>query len=164
MAAKDYTTEVERLRRKIRATQVEVEDLELGRRTLGEAKQRIGDWVDREAARVNSFQLVASATVDGPLETAAFHQHAGESLAGYLCWLDPERMKQQLSAELEAHADELCSDTPAKDRAVALKKAQTELAKLEREEERLIVEAQTAGISIERRPDVTPEVILEIAS
>lgn len=176
MASKDNTAEVEKLRRKVRTLKGEMEDLELGRLTATETRERLHQWVDLQAERVDAFGLVASATIgsdaingqafktsaDGIVQGAATNATVG--IAPYLAWLDPEAMKRRLTAELEAHADELCSDTPAKDRAAALKKARTELRTLETTEERLIVEAQSAGITIARRPDINPEIILEATS
>jgi hypothetical protein len=177
--AKDPHHEVTRIRKRIATLQGELEELRLGRLTAAEARERLHQWVDQQAAKVDVTPLVVDATLetemiddralsaaaDGILTTSTGGRmtQADVKLAPYLCWLDPERMKQRLAESLERLGD-VCSEIPASERARAKDAKEAELLELEREEERIIAAAEAVGTTIPRRPDANPAIILERAA
>src|SRR5699024_675008 len=88
------------------------------------------------------------------------HVSGTTDLSTFMCWLDPDRMKAHLVAELDAQAPDICSTQTEAERQKALAGKQKQLDKLEHNEESLICEAEAAGLEIARRPDARPEIVL----
>ena len=65
--------------------------------------------------------------------------------------------------ELEQHYSTLQPGLPAPERQARLREIDAQLSELEREEENLIRELAGAGVSIDRRPDADPRVLLGLA-
>ncbi|MEQ9140670.1 MAG: hypothetical protein RJQ08_03915 [Salinisphaeraceae bacterium] len=170
-ATTNYQADVEGIRKRIEKARMDLDDLRLRRLTRAETAERLERWVDDQASLVRASVFVSTATLASvSIDGSAFRANAmGDingngtvSLAPYLCWLDPEGMKRRLLAELDEIADERCASTPPKDRKRALEQREAKLLQLERDEEAAIVAAEAQGIQIARRPDVRPDVVLEV--
>jgi hypothetical protein len=79
-------------------------------------------------------------------------------LANLLCWLAGDDLVRWMDAKVEAM--EYVPGPAMAERRQLLSDLRKELEKLEREEERLITEAEAAGVFIPRRFDATPEIVL----
>ncbi len=177
-SALTYQADIDAIRTKIAAVQEKIEVSLVDRLTRAEAADRISQWVDDQAASVDVGGIVDEFCRRGRPNDRWGHftaivEEGGHSFTGqfgaaeiapYICWMGPEAVKAKLIAALDEHADNICCpDDKAharKDHA-ALK---DELLKLEREEERVISEAEIAGFNVSRRPDARPEIILEVQS
>lgn len=84
-----------------------------------------------------------------------------EHVLQLLAWLDGDRIKEKLFAGIDAlyqHHDGAVDGDATVSSAPKLRKR---LFELEVEEERLIQEAESNGLAIQRRADANPEAILE---
>ena len=156
---------LEQIRARVAEIAEELEALRGGQLTDLEARARLDDYVDRQAARVNVAATVASATIGSQWIKEPFVDAASlapeQSAFALACWLDTDAVKQRLHKELAAVSGELCSELSEDDRAKRRRKLEDELAKLECDEEAAVetLEAKT-GAMIPRRRDADPAVYL----
>lgn len=161
---------IETLRKRIAATQAEIEDLRLDRLTRDETEERLMAFVDEQAAQFSVETFVAQATRGNRrLRDDAFEIHvrgvpgaseAFGSIAPWICWSAKDQVKQHFRNMLDAVSPDACSDVPREERAQQLEAKIEELDRLEVEEERLISESEQTATPIPRRPDCRPEIVL----
>lgn len=164
---------IESIRKQIRQTQNEIEELRLGRLTRDETLERLERFVDQQAAQFSIENFVGQATRgDQHLRDDAFQVQtrgvpgASEqfgSIAPWLCALVGDQIKERFKNELDRVENDMCSEIPRAEREQALANKLEELDRLEREEERLIVESENKGAPISRRPDCRAEIVLDAA-
>lgn len=80
-------------------------------------------------------------------------------LGGLLCCLLGDQIRDGLTKAIEGLPYD--EGLPAPERPAKTKQLDGEIMKLEREEEAMIVKAESMGLSIARHPDANPRVILE---
>ncbi|MFW5453525.1 hypothetical protein [Thioalkalivibrio sulfidiphilus] len=155
---------VEEVRRQIAETRREREALAVAPLTRGEVAARVDAWLDSEARRAR-LDLVAgdfSAPGRGPGHPFRVPVRAGEQrsadLGPVLAALFSDQVKAAILDALPADADAI----PMADRPGRLAELDARVRELEAEEERLIEEAEAAGVEITRRPDASPEAILAV--
>lgn len=135
-----------------------------------EAAERLTAWVESTAAEFDADRLIESAAVTGgDVNEAPFGVEArplpdGIGFAGTvapaLCWLSGDTVKERLLRRLDEVAGTVCSDKSDDQRRKALDKAHKQLWRLEVDEEAEIVRLESAGVSIVRRRDCRPEIVL----
>lgn len=81
-------------------------------------------------------------------------------LTGLLVWLVGDVVRERLEPVIAQLGDGGINNT---ERVERLAELDSKLLGFERQEEALIVEAETAGMRIVRRPDADPRVVLEVA-
>jgi len=162
---------VEELRAKIGRAMAQRADLETSPVPVAEQVSRLCNWIDRQAngcdlvyglghfrapvpERGYSPTLFLSAVRGGQRSVAE------ADLGPLLCALFGDELKQRLASVIEASG--VKTGLPLAERPAMLAKVASELDQLELEEERLIVEAETAGMFILRRDDARPEIILSL--
>ena len=168
-------SEITDLRERISATQGEIEALREAPVPKVEYVQRVSDWIDTQAA---AFAVNAEFSVSPLREPFPRADHVGfgqlrvrgsdhgdsvaeADAAGLLCWLMGDAIKAKLSEAIAAA--ELPEGAPAADRPRLRRDLAAQLDRMEINEERLVVEAQAAGIEVQRRSDVRPEIVLSLS-
>lgn len=154
------------LRLKIDALRSEIADLQAKRHAAetaplaaAQASQRLAGLINQGAQRYvarGSFMAFASPTIQpapGDLIPGT-----DEGLFDFLCAAIGDRIIEQLATLLEERCAEGLS---AVERSKRLAAIDVELLKLGRSEEKLISDAERAGITIIRRSDADPAIVLE---
>jgi hypothetical protein len=163
-AAEKARQAVQNVRQQITETRRERDALAVAPLTKAEAADRIQAWLDAEAKRAR-LDLVAgefAAPGRGPGHPFRVPVRAGEQrsadLGPVLAALFSDQVKAAILDALPADADAI----PMADRPGHLAELDARVRELEAEEERLIEEAEAAGVEITRRPDASPEAILAV--
>ncbi|ADC71745.1 conserved hypothetical protein [Thioalkalivibrio sp. K90mix] len=164
--AKNYQKTVDEIRQKIQDTRRERDQLATAPLPAEEIQARVDAWINRKAEQAQRrFGLVGQALArpGGRVETEVdpFHVYArGEAKAAdvgpLLCAMFPERVRDAVMSGLNPDADAL----PMSERPARLADLDRQVLALETAEEDAIREAAAAGVTIERRPDVSPDAIL----
>lgn len=167
--AKNYQKTVDEIRQKIQDTRRERDQLATAPLPAEEIQARVDAWINRKAEQAQRrFGLVGQALArpGGRVEAEAdpFTVYArgaanGADLGPLLCAVMPDQVRAMVMATVETDADAL----PMKDRPARLAELDRQVLALECEEEDTIREAAAAGVTIERRPDVSPDAILRPA-
>ena len=160
--AVDFAAALAAIRDELAALDAEVTKVNHARVTRDEAIQRIdaalagasGGWSWPAAANGFSLQRAPMRPISAlvPREDARPWEICSWLLATF-----PERIRELLIAHLPDAADAL----PTAERTKKLEALAAERLELERREERLVLEAEAAGVRLDRRGDLTPSVYLE---
>ncbi len=171
---------VENVRQQIADTQQQITDLNDLPLAPDEAEAFALNWIDAQAQSVE-FQKTVEALAEGSMPNIWTNMfltgiesvsHEGEGfgprtlrgqLAPLLCCLFGDAVKDKLLPLVRVHAEE-AGGISTEDKAKQLKSLNAKLVKLEVKEEKLITEAEQAGIWIDRRSDCRPEIVLEYAA
>lgn len=159
------------LRSQIAEKQTEIARIEDAPVPLAEAKRRIHELIDGEAARFNpdyrlsdllsaaggSSDLLSVGVTAWPDQSGTAHGNA--EIGPLMAWLFGDEVKARLEQHLKQSGYE-AGLTP-KARAEKVGKLRDEIRALEIEEEALVVEAEEAGLEVYRRPDADPLIVLE---
>lgn len=163
-AAEKARQAVQDVRQQITETRRERDALATAPLTRDEVAARVDTWLDEQARRARLDLTAADFAHPGRSAGRPFQipvrggDQRGADLGPVLAALFRDRIK-----------DALLDALPADDKAVAMADRPGKLAELdarvrelEAEEERLIEEAEAAGLEIARRPDASPEAILAV--
>jgi hypothetical protein len=165
-------SELSELRAQITEAQDRLESIEIAPAPRAEYLERIGRWVDHQAAQFKPEYAVSPLRDVRPrfdeVELGLLPvrgSNTGESIASadagpLLCWLLGNEIKRRLGEVIES-AD-LETGPPVAERPALRRKLEAELRELELREEALVVDAEAAGFVIPRRPDADPEIILSL--
>lgn len=153
---------LEQIRDRIAEVQSELDTLDAGRRTRTETKADLSAWIDHQVSQVDQLAGFLVGRVAGGLAIHRSLDEQDRSIGAYLAWLDRDQFEARLHQAVDAAPDVSFSELPAEDRERRARELRDELAKLEREEEARIVEAEKAGNIIPRRPDVDPAAVLAV--
>lgn len=166
MATKNYQKAVDEIRQKIQDTRRERDQLATEPLPAAEVQARTDAWIERKAERARRRFSIAGqhlARPGGRVEAEAdpFTVFArGEAKATdvgpLLCAMFPERVRDAVMAGVNTDADAV----PMSERPARLAELDRQVLELECAEEDTIREAAAAGVTIERRPDVSPDAIL----
>jgi hypothetical protein len=83
-------------------------------------------------------------------------------VAAALCSFFPDLIRSKLVAEVDRQLEEWPSGLPTAERPGAVAKLEAEIRELGVQEEALILEAEAAGIEIDRRGDADPRIVLSV--
>jgi len=167
----DVSEHVAKLRRERERLTAEREALEKAPLSRGEAEKQLEQRITELAGRVqfDVAPLVSLPSV-APQRRSLMQRSeprvgmdAEELLAATLAHVWPDRVRQQgreaLNAYYATHAEGLAQ--PA--RRAAVEKIDRQLTAIEVEEETVIRDAEERGISLDRRPDADPAIVLAAA-
>ncbi len=163
-AAEKARQAVEEVRQQITETRRERDALAVAPLTKAEAADRIQAWLDEQAARARLDLTAADFAHPGRSAGRPFQvpvrggDQRGADLGPVLAALFREQVKAAVLDALPADADAI----PMADRPGKLAELDARIRDLEGAEEALIVEAEAAGVEIQRRPDASPEAILAV--
>lgn len=159
----DLTKEIETIRAQIAQLKSELAALRVMPIHPDDLPQRVAKVVKTLAARVDENALGALLAAssppgnqDDPLRLACFVSDQPGILHA---WLDPAGLTKKLTALARPHAT---GAVPLAERPQRQADLERRLFKLEVEEERLIVQAESAGVEIFRRHDLDPLVFFSI--
>ncbi len=166
--------EVDKLRTEIEAVQGEIEWTKSAPLPRGEVKNLLNAWISEQGEKFPGSQVVSGAVtnhrvnidvlslsgrMDGRATEGFVTGFAHTDLAPLMCYLLGDVLRERLSAEL-AQVD-YQPGPPAAERPGLIEKLEADLLAQEVVEERLVVEAEAAGLEIPRRLDCNPEVVLD---
>jgi hypothetical protein len=162
-ALRSATGSVEGIRAEILKLQSERRSVEGAPVVIDEAASALDETITRLLAGIHTWttppDLIASAAHGQPADVRALSdQHR---LAIAVLALQP-LLREQFHRALAQHYETLQPGLPAADRQQRLRELGEQVGMLEREEEALLQELAGAGVSIDRRPDVSPSVLLGI--
>ncbi len=168
-AAKSIQSSILARREDIEELEAERDELESGYLPLGDVTQRIAAMINHEAGKFdaeyllgnqirNARRFLDSSLLIANVDTLVQFEHK-VNLGPLLAFLFGDEIKQRLAAYVETL--DLPTGPTAEERPALIKKLDQEILQLEIEEERLICEAESAGIQIARHPDAEPAVVLE---
>lgn len=165
---------IEELRNRIAGTQAELEAVVEGSVPKAEYLARVNDWVDAKAAHFGTEvqYSLSGLRLPGRPEPVTFGRVpvtgsltagmvAEADVAAPICWLLNAEIKKKLAEAINASG--YTEGPPLADRPKLRKELQSAIDELELAEERLIVEAESAGLTIARRHDCRPEIVLSLA-
>lgn len=162
--------ELDGIRSKIRDLVDELDVLQAAPVAAEEAIERLDVKIRGEALRFEHGRASLGAMVHERYDLEAVF---GSSLVpgggggvpcltiGALCWLAPDLVRERLRTELRRQWDGNPPGLPAKERRAHAAEIKRRIRELERQEETLIVEAESIGLPLDRRGDVSAEVFLE---
>lgn len=166
---------LEGLRAEIAETKDRLELVTQGSLPKAEYVSRVHAWVDAQAKRFEAgleYQVSALRTPDareGPSFGLLPVRGAGAASpelvavadgASLLCWLAGSALKDRLAKMIEASP--YAEGPPLAERDRLRRELGAELDRLELAEETLICEAEQVGLSLPRRPDCRPEIVLSL--
>jgi hypothetical protein len=133
-----------------------------------EALQRLDDWIATERDRYRSGSIGAFIARDQGQVAPMIHPTvSGGNTVSFgnvqsaLVWIAPDLVRAALAAEIENHyrtrGDAGVADD---DREQRLAELDDELLELETDEERMICQAEAAGLTVLRRGDADPRAIV----
>lgn len=151
------SSEVDRIRGEIARLKETREAVMGGQRSLAEAEAMLDEALDRIAARFNPS---ATALLNPETTVADFVVGYGttDTPTEMLVWLHRDALKARFMSAMKDAAEP--GAVTAEDRRERVAKIDAQLFDLEQQEERLIEEAEEAGIEITRRPDADPRAVL----
>lgn len=153
-------SELSTLRDKIAATNAEIESLAnqpIDLRTAqGKLREGIADVGKRFQERhFRQVPLMNEKNLPNTVELN-FKDATPFELA---CWLNPELVEAKMQGELKSFLEQYPGVDPT-ERAKKLAELRGSLRKLEQDEEQLIRGASEVGMTVPRRPDASPEIVL----
>lgn len=165
----DLLSEIDRVRGDIQAVRAELEDLALAPLPAPEAKVHASAAVSHMAATFNLPALARAFTspdrgTHAP-DTVFRHanvldirnEHAGLALLAVAL---PDALEKALHTEIDRQIGD--AGVSAAERAQRVEKLEQRLFELGCEEERLICQAEAAGLVVYRRPDCDPAAVLAV--
>lgn len=130
-----------------------------------EALSRMAEWVAIEAGRFNQSSAVIPFLRQngGRCDAMVIHAEGGKiDLGPLLCTMVPDVIKKRFGSAL---ADLDTGDgISSKVRAKELSQLDSDLGKLEQQEEGILVTMEANGQTVNRRPDAAPAAVLEFQS
>lgn len=161
---KPSAAEVKTIREGIRKLREESKQLRSAFVPKAIASQRVEDHVERMAARAREpMQLHYYVGVDESVEPLILIGETREQIVDLIAWLDPEKLKASLKAEVASIYSKGVHEIDDEKRAKRLAEIESEIFILGKREELAIVAAESAGILINRREDADPKAILAAA-
>ncbi len=159
-------TRLASLRDQIAAIRAEIERLPQQPLPIPDAMDRLDHWIAENSARFDPSQAArAFSTERGPLGRVLAVQGLKTSenavatdLAPLICSLFGTEIREKLGAAIQAQTGTpgpRLADRPAHEAAL-----RGELDNLERQEEQIIRDSESAGEPLARRPDASPAVVL----
>lgn len=156
------TRDLANLREQISDLKQQRDKIALGRLTKNETIQRLNEFVDNEAAGFDAKHRFANAAATSdatPRDITGFHVWQGDA-GPLLCWLLGDAIKFRFAELVEECG--IPEGLPANKRAEAIRELDTRIYALEVAEEAVIMDAEAAGMTIPRREDCDPRVVLEV--
>ena len=146
---------VTRKREEVAAVQAEMEELRQQPLPASEALGRLQEYIERRAAEYRHDAAIAALTSATARPRSLV---TPDTLEPLLCWLLGDTLRDRLAAELEKTDTGGVSTHERSAQAAELAERKFQL---EAEEEQLIRQAEAAGLTIERRADADPRVVLQ---
>lgn len=153
-------TTLEELRVKIAAAQARRTELKSAPLAHAEVRVRLNDWATTESNERRRLLAYHAANDPGSALRLRASPDGVVDLGPVLCaLLGPATVAGMLASMVESSY----ADTPGSaDRAAELAEIDSELDRLEREEEREVCRLEVAGQRVVRRADARPEIVLEL--
>jgi hypothetical protein len=149
-----FATELTKVRGEISALKSRLNLLDSGKIPFEMAKASVDAFVDRLAGEgkpsANAFAYGDVMNKPNP-----------NWLLEFVCWLDPEKVRDRLYAEVARCYDDGDPGIAPAQRRAEQARFERELFDLEVAEERLILRAAEAGVVLSRRGDANPAAVLE---
>jgi hypothetical protein len=156
--------EVETIREGIRKLREESKKLQSALVPQAIALQRVEHHVERMAARAREpMQVHYYAGAKECADPLILIGETREQVADFVAWIDPERLKASLKAEVAAIYSGDAQEIDDEKRTQRLIEIESEIFMLGKREELAIVAAESEGILINRREDADPKAILAVA-
>lgn len=140
-------------------------DMERVPRTREEITEALDRWIDREASQwepAGIRGLVQSASISS-LELVGPNRAGNRNWQAAMCALAPETIRARLLEAAETHLAAHETTITAEQAANRIAELDTEILDLERQEEALIAESESAGTPVHRRGDADPRAVLDLA-
>jgi hypothetical protein len=156
----NYQRQVERLRREITERKAELLKVNAARAPVEDARKQVRRLVD-------TLSRAPSLNTDGGKLSVPSWQHASFGPASFrdviamLCWLDRDRIIAALDIELERLPVDK-NALPPEQRAHRVSELETDIARLELEEEAVVSAASAMGLDIPRREFASPAAVLGV--
>lgn len=156
----DLTQKIETIRSQIAKLKNELHQLRYMPIHPDDVADRVTEVVKALASDLNeSFlgDLVCAPQADDDIfSRACYHDNRGGVLHA---WLDPAGLTKKLTALAGPHA---VGTIPLAERAAHQAALERRLFEMETAEEALVVQAESAGIEVYRRPDIDPAIVLSV--
>jgi hypothetical protein len=156
----NYQQQVERLRREITERKAELLKVNAARAPVEDARRHVRRLVDT-LSRAPSLNTDGGKLSVPSWQRASFGPAPFRDVIALLCWLDRDRIIAALDIELEklpVDKDAL----PPEQRARRLSELETDIARLELEEEAVVSAASAMGLDIPRRECASPAAVLGV--
>jgi hypothetical protein len=156
----NYQQQVERLRREITERKAELLKVNAARAPVEDARRQVRRLVDT-LSRAPSLNTDGGKLSVPSWQRASFGPAPFRDVIALLCWLDRDRIIAALDIELEklpVDKDAL----PPEQRARRVSELETDIARLELEEEAVVSAASTMGLDIPRRECASPAAVLGV--
>lgn len=152
------TQEIEALRADIVSAKAEIAETERASAPREEAIERIRSFVALEAARrPPAGRSFAHAT---PARVSMLAYGNADEVLAWLAAAVPEKLQELFIADVDRRLAEAPAGLPAAEREERVAMLEARLRSLEAREERLLREAETAGVELDRRADAAVEIII----
>ncbi|MDN3518315.1 hypothetical protein QWY84_11890 [Aquisalimonas lutea] len=155
---------VQSVREQIQTTRRERERLAEAPLTKDEVAERVDSWLTEQASRARIDLLASDFAAPGRREGNPFRlpvrrgDQSSVDVGPLMASLFRDQVREAILQELpEDDGAVAMAERPGK-----LAELEKKIRELERHEENLIVEAEAAGVEIQRRPDASPDVILNV--
>jgi hypothetical protein len=156
----NYQQQVERLRREITERKAELLKVNAARAPVEDARKQVRRLVDT-LSRAPSLNTDGGKLSVPSWQRASFGPAPFRDVIALLCWLDRDRIIAALDIELEklpVDKDAL----PPEQRARRVSELETDIARLELEEEAVVSAASAMGLDIPRRECASPAAVLGV--
>jgi hypothetical protein len=156
----NYQQQVERLRREITERKAELLKVNAARAPVEDARRQVCRLVDT-LSRAPSLNTDGGKLSVPSWQRASFGPAPFRDVIALLCWLDRDRIIAALDIELEklpVDKDAL----PPEQRARRVSELETDIARLELEEEAVVSAASAMGLDIPRRECASPAAVLGV--
>ncbi|RKQ73487.1 hypothetical protein [Oceanibaculum indicum] len=155
------------LRDRITDIKSEIAMVEQAAPSLEEVEAKIDQWIAQRASNWDCLgRTFATATGTGPTVDydpfRASDVHEVNRLPLALCALVPERIKAAMMGDARAALDVAPMQLTAPERHEKLQQLRSDLFAMEVDEERMICDAEEAGLDVDRRPDADPRAVLAV--
>jgi hypothetical protein len=153
----NYQQQVERLRREITERQAELLKVNSARAPVEDAREQVRRLVDT-LSRAPSLNTDGGKLSVPSWQRASFGPASFRDVIALLCWLDRDRIIAALDIEIEklpVDKDAL----PPEQRVRRVSELETDIARLELEEEAVISAASAMGLDIPRREFASPAAV-----
>jgi hypothetical protein len=156
----NYQQQVERLRREITERKAELLKVNAARAPVEDAREHVRRLVDT-LSRAPSLNTDGGKLSVPSWQRASFGPASFRDVIALLCWLDRDRIIAALDIEIEklpVDKDAL----PPEQRARRVSELETDIARLELEEEAVVSAASAMGLDIPRRECASPAAVLGV--
>jgi hypothetical protein len=156
----NYQQQVERLRREITERQAELLKVNSARAPVEDAREQVRRLVDT-LSRAPSLNTDGGKLSVPSWQRASFGSASFRDVVALLCWLDRDRIIAALDIEIEKLPVDRDALLPEQ-RARRISELETDIARLELEEEAVISAASAMGLDIPRREFASPAAVLGV--